>query len=329
MNIYTTRRRASLGRAERRMILTTGLMVLPAILTSCGDGITREPRIKWAPIDSLNARLPDAVRVYSGIDNRWPLRAWYVAADLSSPSARGSVVMSDEVDAVETASSLADDLGACVVVNGGFFRMDLHPARHVGLLMIDSVMVSRPTPSVLRQELRYSVTRAALGFYNSGQADIGWASVDDSMLVEWTSPVPNRPARPADSLAHDQATPWPVVDAVAGGPVLISEGRIRVTADEEVFFGSAIPKVHPRTAVGITRAGLLILLVVDGRQMESSGVDLEDLASIMLDLGAYEAMNLDGGGSSTLVVEGVRLNVPAGSETEREVMSAIAIECSP
>jgi exopolysaccharide biosynthesis protein len=49
----------------------------------------------------------------------------------------------------------------------------------------------------------------------------------------------------------------------------------------------------------------------------------------MLDLGAYEAMNLDGGGSSTLVVEGVRLNVPAGSETEREVMSAIAIECSP
>jgi len=323
-----TRRRASLGRVKLRLISTAWLTVLPAILASCGDGITGEPLIKWAPIDSLNARLPDAVRVYSGFDNRWPLRAWYVQADLSSPSARGRVVMSDEPDAVETASSLADDLGVCVVVNGGFFRMDLHPARHVGLLMIDSVMVSRPTPSVLRDELRYSVARAALGFYNSGQADIGWVSVDDSILVEWTSPMPNRPARPADSLSHGQAAAWPVVDAVAGGPVLISEGRIRVTDDEEVFFGSAIPKVHPRTAVGITREGLLLLLVVDGRQMESSGVDLEDLASIMLDLGAYEAMNLDGGGSSTLVVDGVRLNIPAGSETEREVMSAIVIECS-
>jgi exopolysaccharide biosynthesis protein len=235
--------------------------------------------------------------------------------------------MSDEPDLRETTSSLARDLGACVVANGGYFRMNLDPSRHVGLLMIDSVLVSGPTPSVIRDEKRYGVTRGALGFDALGIADIGWVSSRDSQLVAWRSPRPNRPDAPADTLSDDLADAWNVVDAVAAGPVLISEGRVKITDVEEVFFGSAIPDVHPRTAAGVTRDGKLILLVVDGRQIESSGVDLEDLASILLDLGAYEALNLDGGGSSTLVVDGVRLNRPAGSEEEREVMSAIALEC--
>jgi exopolysaccharide biosynthesis protein len=130
-------------------------------------------------------------------------------------------------------------------------------------------------------------------------------------------------------MPDDQSRRWGVVDAVAAGPALISRGKVKITDHEEVFFGSTIPDVHPRTAAGITRDGRLILLVVDGRQIESSGVDLEDLASILLDLGAYEALNLDGGGSSTVVVDGVRLNSPSGSAEEREVMSAIALTCSP
>ena len=85
--------------------------------------------------------------------------------------------------------------------------------------------------------------------------------------------------------------------------------------------------MHPRTAAGYTKDGKLILLVVDGRQKESRGVSLQELATLMAELGCVEALNLDGGGSSTIVVNGVRLNRPAGGDAEREVMSALATFC--
>ena len=124
------------------------------------------------------------------------------------------------------------------------------------------------------------------------------------------------------------STTWPR-DAVSAGPMLIHDGRRYVTDDEEVFFGSAIPDVHPRTAVGRTTDGRLLILVVDGRQPVSRGVDLEQLAGIMEDLGAVDALNLDGGGSSALVVNGTLLNRPAGTSIEREVMSALVTFCLP
>ena len=61
----------------------------------------------------------------------------------------------------------------------------------------------------------------------------------------------------------------------------------------------------------------------------SRGVYLEELALLMYDIDAAEAMNLDGGGSSTLVVNNVLINRPAGGMEEREVMSAIAIFSKP
>jgi len=94
-----------------------------------------------------------------------------------------------------------------------------------------------------------------------------------------------------------------------------------------VFFGSSIPNTHPRTAAGQTGDGALMLLVVDGRQPESRGVNLQELAEIMRDLGAVQALNLDGGGSTALVVDGVLLNRPTGGTAEREVMSALVTTC--
>jgi exopolysaccharide biosynthesis protein len=111
--------------------------------------------------------------------------------------------------------------------------------------------------------------------------------------------------------------------------MLLWQGTVRITAAEEVFFGSAIPNVHPRTAAGRTADGHLIVLVVDGRQPESRGVDLVELAVIMRDLGAVDALNLDGGGSSALVVGGVPLNRPSGRTEQREVMSALVTYCHP
>lgn len=80
---------------------------------------------------------------------------------------------------------------------------------------------------------------------------------------------------------------------IGGNPVLVRDGRIQsgLSAD-----------VHPRTAVGYSADGSTVwLVVVDGRSPRSRGVSLPELAQIMLDLGAHHAINLDGGGSATLV----------------------------
>ena len=125
----------------------------------------------------------------------------------------------------------------------------------------------------------------------------------------------------------DDAVYWPVHYAVAGGPSLIHDGSVRITTEEELFSSSPIPNVHPRTAVGITDDGYLILLVVDGRQSASRGVNLTDLAEILLNLGADSALNLDGGGSSSFVVNGQLINRPVGGTSEREIVSAISVIC--
>ena len=282
----------------------------------------------WQPLDAINAGLPAGVQVFAGQNRRLPLRAWYVRVRESDPRLTTRVVVSPDADRREAASSFADRLGACVVINGGYFRMDLNPARHVGLLMIDSVMATPPTHSVLRDGRRYPVTRAALGFTGGGAIDVAWTLSRDGRLLELANPPAHQPGHSDSLFNYAAARLWPVREALAAGPVLISAGEIRITADEEVFFGSSIPAVHPRTAAGYTADGDLILLVVDGRQEASRGVDLPQLARLMLELSCVEALNLDGGGSSSLVVNGQLLNRPGGGTTEREVMSALAVFCS-
>jgi exopolysaccharide biosynthesis protein len=81
---------------------------------------------------------------------------------------------------------------------------------------------------------------------------------------------------------------------VSGRQVLVADGDVTVTDDTEL---------HPRTAVGIdTDTGKVLLVVVDGRSESSTGYTLVQLARLMVRLGAEEALNLDGGGSSTMAV---------------------------
>ena len=83
---------------------------------------------------------------------------------------------------------------------------------------------------------------------------------------------------------------------------------------------------HPRTAIGFSRdSATLMLVVVDGRSERSVGVTLVELAVLMRRLGAWQAMNFDGGGSTTMVVGGTVVNVPSDPTGEREIGSALAL----
>ncbi|MBE5818285.1 MAG: phosphodiester glycosidase family protein [Clostridiales bacterium] len=114
-------------------------------------------------------------------------------------------------------------------------------------------------------------------------------------------------------------------DAVGGSHIILKNGMYN-----ELAFGDEFGYTrHPRTAIGITKDGNIVLAVVDGRQPElSNGATLSDLADIMLELGAVDALNLDGGGSSTMITQtqnGYKTqNSPSDGEL-REVFNALVV----
>ena len=96
---------------------------------------------------------------------------------------------------------------------------------------------------------------------------------------------------------------------ISGGPYLLKNGEIYVDVTAEKL--NAITGRNPRTAIGITSDKNLVLITVDGREENSVGMTLTELASYMKSIGCVEAMNLDGGGSSVMYVKGNIVNSPS------------------
>jgi phosphodiester glycosidase len=113
---------------------------------------------------------------------------------------------------------------------------------------------------------------------------------------------------------------------VGGGPQLIKEGRMAIEPEQERIAAKFVSDRHPRTAIGRLKDGRLLLATVDGRQPgRSVGMSLPELAGLLLEYGVMEAINLDGGGSTTMVVNGKLVNSPSDPTGERPVSDAILI----
>lgn len=110
--------------------------------------------------------------------------------------------------------------------------------------------------------------------------------------------------------------------AVGGGSVLVRDGVVQNIAD---------PTLAPRTSVGFSADGRkMIMLTVDGRQVDSRGVTQTEMGRMMVELGAYTALNLDGGGSSTLLARepgaaAVQVENSPSDGTERPVPNGLAV----
>ncbi len=113
--------------------------------------------------------------------------------------------------------------------------------------------------------------------------------------------------------------------AIGGGPVLLRDGGSVIDWEAEKFKDVFALNRHPRTAIGKTKSGDIWLVSVEGRQPQSEGATLAELSDIMKRLGCLEAINLDGGGSSTLNVLGLTINRPSDLQTERPVANALIL----
>ncbi|MEN6565482.1 MAG: phosphodiester glycosidase family protein [Veillonellales bacterium] len=114
------------------------------------------------------------------------------------------------------------------------------------------------------------------------------------------------------------------VYVLGAGPMLVKDGSVYLTTKTEQFGSDVAGGRAPRTALGLDKQGHLLLVVVDGRQSHSIGMTLLELAQFMQELGAVNAMNLDGGGSSDMVVNGKVVNKPSDGR-ERLVGDSLVI----
>lgn len=111
-----------------------------------------------------------------------------------------------------------------------------------------------------------------------------------------------------------------VTEAISFEPALVVNGKGTIKSGDGGW------GIAPRTAIGQREDGAMLFLVIDGRQTKSIGASLKDVQNIMLEYGAVNAINLDGGSSSTMYYEGEIINNPCDPLGERSIPSIVYVE---
>lgn len=120
------------------------------------------------------------------------------------------------------------------------------------------------------------------------------------------------------TMTGEQAVNMGIRDAVSFGPILV--------VNKEATQASQGGGLNPRTAIGQREDGAVLLLVIDGRQSSSLGASYGDVTQVMLDFGAVNAANLDGGSSSVMYYEGELLNSCASLYGPREMPTCFVVK---
>jgi exopolysaccharide biosynthesis protein len=202
-----------------------------------------------------------------------------------------AVAATREGDKGIVVSRFAELVSAIVAVNGDYFDAAMRPVGHA---------IGGGDP----WEERHGTRNQPILAFGAGRAEILTLASRHAELPGW------------------------VEEGVSGWPLLISDCTAIAAADlpgSDAFTRAP----HPRTAAGLSGDGTtLFLLVADGRREGVPGLTLPELGSLLRELGACSAVNLDGGGSSAMVIEGELVNQPSDG-IERIVANHLAIVPRP
>lgn len=199
----------------------------------------------------------------------------------------------------ETTSEMAVDNSAVAAVNGGGFNDKSSNGKlwtGTGACPSGFLIVGG---KIKYKDIGENVRSYIVGFDKQGKLLVGRRSIHDLMGLGVN-----------DALQFDPVTYSPLL-VVNGRPAFSGDGGAGITA---------------RTAIGQTRDGSVLLLVLDGRRLNMPGATLYDVQKIMLDYGAVNAANLDGGSSTTMYYNGEVINDPCDPLGERSVATAICVK---
>lgn len=292
----------------------------------------------WANVAGLYGNLPEGINVYkspSTLEGKDAV-AYIAVSDgdfevwgLNDPSLKGSK------DALKTPSKVYEERVPAVVINGGYFYTDSGTNYAASLAVNDGRLLSPNINYASEDWVKiYYPTRGAFIGHKDGSYEAAWtywSNADKHYIYQ--NPAANSwsadPLGVPSASFPEAATAFEAVRAIGGGPVLIKDGKIRNTGAEELFNETAdvgYGIANPRTAIGVTAEGKIVLFVCEGREMTPGvgGYTTAEVAEIMLSLGCVEALNLDGGGSSCMLVNGRETITPSDGR-QRAVGSCVML----
>lgn len=308
-----------------------------------------QAQVKWVKVDSLFGELPSSVHVYKTTDplDGKPNIAYYVEADLKDKKLSFTVDTTYQRRLTPSKFYEKNDQPV-LVMNTTFFSFATN--QNLNVVIKDGKMVGYNIHTIAgrgKDTLTYRhPTGSAIGISKSRKADIAWLFADTAMkypvafernpeLLKDTYPwvskfsfAPELHHLPKTEKRRGIKDKWKMKTAVGGGPVLLQHGEVRITNNEELkFAGKAIDDKHPRTAMGYTKDHKLIFLVIEGRHPGlAEGATLIQEAQLLRQINCWEALNLDGGGSSCLLANGKETIKPSDKEGQRPVPAVFIVK---
>lgn len=303
----------------------------------------------WVNIDSQYQPLPSSVHVYKSSDSvdGKPNIMYYAIADLKDKNLKFT---SDTTfkRRLTPDQFYEKNNKPLLVVNCSFFSFATN--QNLNVVVKDGKLLGynqQTIPAKGKDTLTFFHSFfGAIGISKKRNADVAWIYSDSSKKYPYASesPIPSihdsisNPSwnyinrRTAIIQGHTGKSShsfkkWKMKTAIGGGPVLVQNGEIKISNNEErKFAGRAAFNHEPRTAIGYTKDQKLIILVCEGRSDSAAGLTLIQEAEILKDLNCIEALNLDGGGSSCMLINGKETNVPSSKGVQRPVPSVFLIE---
>ncbi len=295
-------------------------------------------QLHWHKVDSLFQPLLPSVHVYRTTDslNGRPFIAYYVSAKLKDKK----LLFTSQVGngyRYTPQQYYEQETNPLIVVNAGFFSYETN--QNLNVVVKNGKIVSYNIKSLIGTGMDslqyYYPTRSAIGIAHNRKADVAWIFTDSSRhwpyAFEWRPVIAK--GNESNPLIYDLNDInwkwWKMRTAVGGGPTLIHDGSIWITnKEEQIHFNEN--ELRPATAMGYTNDDRIIILVIQGRSPGiAEGANLQEEAKILKDIGCYEALNLDGGGSSCMLINGKETIVPSDKEGQRPVASVFMIKLAP
>jgi hypothetical protein len=218
-----------------------------------------------------------------------------------------SGIAADHLPARETVLSIANRRGALAAVNGGFFV--LADGAPQALLKTDGALIGKTVHP-----------KGAVGVVDRRH---GPRLLFDRVTTDTPQDRPTSYRTRFGSSPKEWAR---ARNAVSGAGLLLLDGREITDWTEEVLSAAFDTTRHPRTIIGVDADESIWLVTVDGRQPALSlGMTFTELQALSHRLGLRSSLNLDGGGSTTMVVRGFIVNHPSDDTGPRKVSDAILV----
>ncbi len=293
-----------------------------------------QTNLKWKKVNADFGYLPKSINLYKTSDslNGRPFIAYYLEANIKDRNLDFTTqVGNGKRHTPQEYFSMEDE--PYVLVNASFFSFQTN--QNLNLVMKNGKMLAYNTPALKAKNTDsfYYPTRSAIGISKKRSVDAAWVFTDTAQ--KWPYAFQQKPivakGKKSDPGFEDLNTLdywkwWRMQTAVGGGPMLIQKGELFISNREEQMFVNGEKDLHPRTAMGYTKKGKLIILVIQGRNAGiAEGATLEEEAILLKQLKCLEALNLDGGGSSCLLVNGRETIRPSDKEGQRPIPAVFII----